>query len=294
MSWIGLSILAALVWSVVNVLDKLTLTKWPIPPILLVILMSIIGLIASIGIFIFYPVHFLPFPLMIWAFLAGASYFATTYLYFYAVKWENVSRVIPLLYLTPLWIALIAHFFLDEHLRSTQYWGISLLIAGAVLISVKKFQTFHLNKALLAVVLSCLCFAINQVITKYLLQHTDVLTTFAYVRFSTFLATLPLLLLNLRSFYRVYKENGIQPFLLDTASQGLNITGLFIFVSATSIGYVTLTNALVAIQPLFVLLLVAGISHFYPTLYKETFDKKTFLKNILSIIFMFSGILLLQ
>ncbi|MFU8798213.1 MAG: EamA family transporter, partial [Gammaproteobacteria bacterium] len=264
MSWISLSILAAAIWSIVNVLDKLMLTKWSIRPILPVLAMGIIGFITSIGIFIFHPVAYLPLPLIGLAFIAGFCYFATAYFYFYAVKWEDISKVIPLLYLTPLWIAIIAHFFLNEHLRAHQYMGISLLIAGAIVISTKTFEIPRLNKALLGAVLSCLFFAFNQVITKYLLQYTDVLTTFAYIRTSTFLATLPLLLLYSKYFYRLYQEHGKKPLAIITCNQALNVMGLFIFVSAASMGYVTLVNALVGVQPFFVLLLVIAFSYFYP------------------------------
>jgi drug/metabolite transporter (DMT)-like permease len=294
MSWIGLSILAAFIWAIVNLLDKLTLTKWTISPILPVLLMGLMSLIVSVGIFIFYPIHLLPFPLMVLAFLAGSCYFATTYFYCYAVKWEDLSKVVPLLYLTPLWIALIAHFFLNENLSVNQYMGIGLLIAGAILISVKKLEAPGLNKALLGAVLACVFFAINQVITKYILQHADVLTTFSHVRFSTFLAAIPFFLLHVRHVHRMYKENGPAPFVLDAGSQILNVIGLFVFVSAASVGYVTLTNALVAIQPFFVLLFVLAFSHFYPLLLEEKFDKQIILKKIVATILMFSGVALLQ
>jgi drug/metabolite transporter (DMT)-like permease len=211
MSWITLSIVAALVWSISNIIDKFLLTKWSIRPILPVLAIGIIDLIVSTSIFVLHPVPLLPIPLLLLAFLAGCCYFFNMYLYFYAVKGEDISTVIPLLYLSPLWVALIAHFFLGETLHFQQYIALCLLIAGAILLSVNSLKMPRMNKALLAVILACLCFAINQAITKYLLQHTDTLSAFAYIRASAFLAMIPLFLINFNLLSDCNQQNGYTP-----------------------------------------------------------------------------------
>ena len=51
MSWILFSILAALVWGVVNLVDKYILTKWIKKPIVPVMVLGVIGLTASFAVY---------------------------------------------------------------------------------------------------------------------------------------------------------------------------------------------------------------------------------------------------
>lgn len=53
--WVIFSILAAICWAVVNTTDKYVLTKWVRQPLVPVILVGMLGLIASIGDFL-YPI----------------------------------------------------------------------------------------------------------------------------------------------------------------------------------------------------------------------------------------------
>jgi len=294
MTWITLSICAALIWAISNLIDKFLLTTWSIRPILPVLAIGIVDLIVSTGIFVFYPVPLLPVPLLLLAFLAGACYFFNMYLYFYAVKGEDISTVVPLLYLSPLWVALIAHFFLGESLSTQQYFSMCLLIAGAILISVNSIKIPRFNKALFAIVLACFCFAINQTITKYLLEHTDTLSVFAYIRASAFLAMLPLFFINFKLFSECNRQNGAVPLQIMLGNAGLNLLGLFVFVTAANIGYITLVNALVAVQPFFVLSFVLLFHYAYPSLLKGSFEKASLLKKVLAILLMFAGVLLIH
>src|SRR3989338_10718894 len=114
MSWIFLSILAALIWSVVNIFDKYIISKLVEKPIVPVIVMGAIGLIASAAIFIFHGFQPLSTINILLAIVAGIFYVLMTFLYFHAIKIEELSKVIPLFYLTPLFILIIAAFFLGE------------------------------------------------------------------------------------------------------------------------------------------------------------------------------------
>ena len=49
--WIIFSILAALCWAVINIVDKYIITKWVRKPIIPVIILSFISLVASIIIY---------------------------------------------------------------------------------------------------------------------------------------------------------------------------------------------------------------------------------------------------
>lgn len=100
MSWIFLSVLAALIWAVVNIFDKYIISKLVDRPIVPVIIMGVIGLLASAAIFLtsgFQPLSTINILLAI---IAGVFYVLTVFFYFHAVKIEEISKVIALFYLT--------------------------------------------------------------------------------------------------------------------------------------------------------------------------------------------------
>jgi len=78
-----------------------------------------------------------------------------------------------------------------------------------------------------------------------------------------------------------------------STNESLNLLGVLFITIATSIGYVTLVNALSSIQPFFVLLFTVLLSIFYPSILKEELSKSIIFLKILAIVLMFSGAILI-
>lgn len=293
MSWIFLSILAALIWSVVNIFDKYIISKLVEKPIVPVIVMGIIGLIASVAIFIFHGFQPLSVINIVLAIVAGIFYVLMTFLYFHAIKIEELSKVIPLFYLTPLFILIIAAFFLGEIFTPLKYLGIILLVAGAIIISSNKVS-LNFGKAFWLMVLASFVMAINQVITKYLLGFADFWTIFGYIRIGAFAALVPTIIMNTESFKSIYKKQGLRPFGFITASESLNMLGVLSITLAATTGFITLVNALSSVQPFFVLLLTVIISIFYSQILKEEVGKSIVVRKVFAIVIMFVGVILIS
>ena len=84
------------------------------------------------------------------------------------------------------------------------------------------------------------------------------------------------------------------PIALMTGNAGLNLLALFVFVSAANVGQITLVNALVAVQPFFVLLLTTLLSYTHPFILQEKLKRISLLKKILAILLIFLGATLIQ
>jgi len=145
--WIFFSILAALCWAIVNIVDKYILTKWVRNPLIPVIILGIIGLIASIIVYFIYGFSYLSYFNIFLAFIAGIFYLLMSIFYFKAVKIEEISRVSPLFYLSPLFILFFAAIFLGEVFTPLKYLGIFLLVFGAILISSRNLSKISLGRA---------------------------------------------------------------------------------------------------------------------------------------------------
>jgi len=294
MLWILFSILAALIWAVVNIIDKYVLSKLISKPIIPLIIMGFIGLFASLLVFIFLDFQRLSVNNILLALISGFLYVLAAFFYFHAVKIEEISKVVPLFYLTPVFILFIVGIFLGEIFTPIKYFGIILLILGAILISTNKLFLISFSRAFWFMILASLLLAVDQIITKYLLGFADFWTIFAYIRVGAFIALVPAIAVNGDNFKTLYKKKGLWPFILMSLNEAFNLLAVLFITVATAIGFVTLVNALSSVRSFFVLLFTVLISFFYPQILKEKIGKSIILVKLSAIAMMFFGAILVS
>lgn len=294
MSWIFLSIAAAFLWAFCNIIDKYVLSKLVVRPVVPIIISAIVGILLSLVIFLKVGLAPLSAPLILLALFSGAIGSFWLFLYFKAVTQGEISRIVPVMYLAPVFIAIFAWAFLGETLALGEYLGISLLIAGALLISLELPFSLRLNNIFWLMLLATFLGAINQIIQKYLLGFSDFWTIFAYARIGFFLAMIPAIFLYFSDLVSTYKEKGVSSISLMAVNDLINCLGILIFTLATAIGLVTLTNAIASAQPFFVLLIATLLGVFYPKILKEEIGKSTLFLKLASIAIMFIGGLLIS
>ncbi len=92
----------------------------------------------------------------------------------YAMKKEDISRIMPLEATAPVFVAIMAAMFLGESLRSAQLVAIGIVVTGAVLISFKRSDggssRFHAASFFL-LICSSLLYAASDVVNKYTLDY---------------------------------------------------------------------------------------------------------------------------
>jgi len=216
--------------------------------------------------------------------------------YFQALKIEEASRIIPLYSLSPLFILILAKCFLDEVLTPVKYFGVFLSILGAVLISSKSFKDLfriRSGKAILFVMLSALSISINAVLSKYLLKFTDFWTIFAYTRIGTMITIIPLFCIYLPELININKKYGKKVITIMSGNEVLNLLAVLLVTIATSIGSVTLVNALSSLHLFFLLLITIILSIFRPKILKEEFNKSILSLKIIATILIFTGVILM-
>ena len=127
MSWVLFALLSAFLFAVANVVDKYILTKWVKNPAIPVIVLSFVGLVVSLFVFLVHHSSLLSVFNTILALIAGVLFVAAVVLYFKAVSIEEISRVVPLVYLSPLFILILGAILLGELFTPWKYFGIVLL-----------------------------------------------------------------------------------------------------------------------------------------------------------------------
>ena len=290
MLWVTLSILAAIAWAFANIIDKNVLHTQK--PLTIILFANFISIIAAVIVYFFLGFSKLSALNIIIGLLVGLFYILGIYFYCLAVQGGEVSRVIPLFNMIPLFIMLLAAIFLGEILTPLNYIGSLILISGAILISANKKTKLNIDKIFWLVVLGSLAFAINAVLQKYLLNFADFWTVFSYERIGAFFALLPLLLIYYSDFKKFIKGTR-KPIVLVSLSEVFNLIGLLLTTIAFSIGLVSLVKTLSSIQDLFVLFFVIMITTFWPKVLKEKIDKSTIILKVIAIILIGVGVFLI-
>lgn len=295
MSGIFILIAVTLLWAGSNVIDKYVVSQRTLGPMVLITISAAISLIFSLAI-IFFKVGLPPLsaPQIILALLCGAMGAVWLYLYFKAMAMGEVSRLVPVMYLVPVFIAVFAWFFLGENLAWEKYFGILLLISGAILISLKLPFSLQPDRSFWLMLLATLLGAVLQVIQKYLLGFADFWTIFAYVRLGFSLAMIPVIFMYFPDLVRVYKEKRTKLISLMIVSDSISYLGGIIFIFVLAASSVTVANAVTSTQPFFVLLLVTLLGVFYPKILKEEASRSTIFLKVASIALIFVGGLLVS
>lgn len=295
MLWAVFSAMTAFIWAIVAIVDKYVIAKWAKNPLVSVIFLGIVSLIVS-G--LVYAVRgyaqLSPFNIFL-SFAAGTAYVGAVVFYFKAVEVEEISRVVPLVYLSPLFIMVLAGAFLDEVFTPIKYLGIILLIAGATLISSKNLSKLRFGKAFWLMVASSIFIAIHAILTKYLLDFADFWTVVSYTRGIGMLPTLiPVFYFNYRDCVSAVREYGQKAVLVLSSKEALRLGGGILITIATSLGPVTLVNALSSVQPFFVLVFTIALGAFYPKILNEETGKSAIAMKLAAIVLMFAGVILVS
>ncbi len=292
MSWVILSILAAVIFAFVNIVDKYLVTKLIKNPVIPVVIVGAIGIILGIAIFLFNGFKALSAINILLAVMAGNIHMLASVLYFLAIKREEVSRIIPIIYLQPLFIAILASFFLGELFGPLKYVGIAAMILGAVLISIKLPFEIRFGKAFWMAISAAALWSLHNVIVKYLLEFTDFWTAFSYTRIGTIIFFAALLYFYFQDFRSLLTKKGSFPLLLSSFNETLTFFAMLLVLAAASIGFITLVSTIVSIQPFFILIITILLSHFFPKILREETKISATALKFLAIGLIFIGVIL--
>jgi drug/metabolite transporter (DMT)-like permease len=203
------------------------------------------------------------------------------------LKYDEVSRVVPLYSTTPLFVAIIAAIFLGEVFHIYKYLGIGLLVIGSLLITYKK--KLHLGPSFWCIILASMGWGFCVVIIKYLLEFADFWTIFSYLRLGGLITAIPVAIV----FYKDLKI-GLQKDYLHILScvgfsRTFSLCAMITYMASASTGFITLVDALSTMQHLFLLFLTIIISIFYPKILKEEINKRTVCFKLVAVVLLILG-----
>ena len=293
--WALFAIFATVLWCCGNIIDKHVFGDNLRKPVIGLIVFSFIGLIFSTVIF-GYNFESMSLLHIALCFMVGFFFIFGFYFYIKSLTIEEVSRVIPLFYVGPVLTLILATIFLGETFVPLQYVGITLLISGAILVSVRFGQNITFSKVFWFMMGAAFSVSMGMIIIRYLLTNgEDFLTVFAYTRLGLFLFMIPIILLYASQFRETVKKHGKKAIGFMSASATFNLGASIAIFTALSFagGYASLVSALTAVQPLFILIFATIISFYYPKILQEELKGSVIAIKVAAIVLIIIGAFLI-
>ncbi len=267
-AWISIAISSAAALGMVNIFDSHLISKRM--PSLRAFLLPV-GLITLVLGLIFLCLFPLPGNLSTWplvvAVASGLLRTASVAILLYTLKREEVSRVVPVVSIYPVFVVIMAVPLLGETLNYLQWLAIAIVVAGAVMVSIKRRPgnpANWLGGTFFLLLGSSLLLALADVAAKYALSYISFWNMYWI---SILSMAVIFLLISLRR--HVIKElaNIKRPrpiLLLVLVNETLVVVGAVLLFWAMERGPVSLVSTIAGTRPIFVVIYALILSRFWP------------------------------
>lgn len=306
MNWLAITVIAYFLLALEIILDKFLLSSKRVShPAIYAFYSGTLGLFAII--FIPFGFHAISYYKIILSFIAGIIFIYGMLSLFFAIKKGEASRVLPVVgAVIPITTFFLAIFFLEERLGLRGILGIGTLIFGGLLISfdlIREGGRMFVN-SLRASILAGFFLALSAVFIKALYNEDNFINVFIWTRMGAFLGVFSFFLVptwrkailgSLLKFKKPEKEEKRSgaSFVLAKIFGG---SGSFIKEKATSMvsASVTVVNALVSVEYVFIFVLSILFSAWVPEVMQEKKDAKSIIQKVVAIIIIAIGIILVS
>ncbi len=262
----------------------------------------------------------------LWLDLAAGFLFLFTLVFWYkALHQSEATRVVPIVgALTPIFSFVFSYLFLGATLSVQEFFAFALLIAGGILISIKRTRVYIFretvercktvacnsftrvsaglrptSRLLINSVIAAACFAAYFVFIKYIYSHTGqpFIGAFVWSRLGSFIGVLAILLVP------AWRKLIVQSKTVEKRSKkqlafflGVRLAAAAAFIMlnwSISLGDVAVINALQGVQYMFLLLIVIVLGEKFPKLMNEEIGGNVMLQKFIGVLLVGMGLYLL-
>lgn len=295
MNWASVAIFSAAIYGIITTIDSHLISK-RMPSLRAFLLpLSVVHLFYGLIFFYLFP---FPDKIGLWpltvAFGSSIIRIAGATIMIYLLKKEEVSRVVPVVYTYPIFVALIAVPLLGEPISPLQWLSIVIVVAGAVIVSFKQNPFGNAvwpGKPFLALIGASLLLAMADITSKYALAYFSFWNMFSISAFSIFglffvFSMRPHVLRQLRDMNQRNRSLGLMAF--NESLMPFALTGSF---WALSRGPVSLVSTIIGSRPIFVVIYALILNYTLPRfLVKSTTSKSMLVFRLIATAMIVGGI----
>jgi transporter family protein len=295
-NYLILAVGSAVFFAMANVLDKYLISGWSMKPVTFAVIVAVLESFVLILI----PLRGLTLPsigLILLAFLIGLIFVVGVITYAKAMSFEEASRVVPLQEVIPIFVLILSFFVLHETISSREVLGVSLLVAGALIISTRRVEgVLRLSRALYFMLLTGFLIAVSTVLSKFLYSNIAVLDGFLWVKIGSLLAGLAFLFVpNFRSeAVATWQSLSFRTRGVFFLNEFITVVALVMYAVALSLGPSPVVSALNGFQPFFLFLFVIILSTRFPKILKEEVSASIIATKSAALMLMFAGLWLVH
>jgi len=292
-NWIYFVFASEFIWAVTSLIDKIVLSKNYIRnPVVYIVLNG------AMNIFLIFLLPFVGFSSLslinsFIAISAGAMLSAGIVYYYKAVQHEEISRVLVLWQLVPIFVLLLSFLFLRESLTAKDFTGFLFLISAGILISYKKEVSFRMSKAFWYMMVSAFFISIYYIASKYIYGITNFWNAFFWTRLGGLTGLCVLLVPSIKKqFFGTLKIMKSKVKCLLLFKMSIDFSAFILLGYAMLNGPIPLISALGSSSaPIFIFILTIFTSLYAPKLIKEKIDNKSILIKLFAIALVVIGII---
>lgn len=291
MNWIFLTLTASLIEAISAIFGRFAIKHESSNTDLIILLWAYLagimftlpGLI--VGVITFNPI------IASMALICAPCYLIAERFYYKSLSKSEVSRIVPIISLNPIFILIGATILFGEIHQPSRYIGMALILFGIILNSWDQ-QKHHLidRKAIFWGILAALCFAIKSLGANWLsLLQYNPLNILFWIGLSLLIISIPL---TFHVFYKIKKSKQkiSAPILANLCvAATLEASSNLLFTAAVSIGPVAIIAFLDRLELLFVFILSSFLDFFRPQLLREKFVKEAFFQKFSAVVIVLIG-----
>jgi uncharacterized membrane protein len=300
MSWLVFAFSGPVLWAISIHLDKYLVTRYFAQSSVAVLLVftALLGLLLLPPIWLFRPdvVH-LPLGSMTLIGFSGLLYMTAIFFYLQALQSEEASVVAPFFQAAPLFGYLLGYFVLGEQLSAMQMFGGGLIVAGGALLSVGLGARRQFKARLIVLMLACaFALALTGLIFKFYAVRDEFWTAafWAFVGQAVFGAALLAIAGYRRQFVALVSANPGPILAISGANELINLAGILGARYALLFAPLSLVQAIGSTTSLFVFVIGAAVSAFYPALGREDLSAGNLVQKTGSAILIVAGAILIN
>lgn len=233
-----------------------------------------------------------------WAMASGVLWGLGLFLFFHALRIEEMSRAVPVQQMAPVFAAIVAVLFLGELLTALQWAAVLVVVAGAVLVNRRPGQgLFRIARGRAFFLLLGGSFSLGMafVVSEQATREMNVWAIQA-VRSATMSAAIFVLAarpVTVRQFGRATR-NLYTLYMLVMAEGLLAPLAALMFVIALDLGQVSSVSVVSASRPLITLILGVALSTRYWNVLNEPLDRDTVGLKTLAVVMIVGGVTVLS
>ena len=275
MSWLLFAFSGPVLWAISTHLDKYLVERYfkDTSVAVLLVFTALIGLFLLPFIWVLEPGVA---NISVWSILvivaSGLLYMGAMFFYLQALQREEASTVAPFFQASPLFAYALGYVVLGERLSPTQLWGGGLIVAGAVLLSLRPGGAMTFKTRLVVLMLACaLCVALSSLIFKIFAVSNEFWTTtfWTFVGEALIGAAILMVPAHRRQFVDLFKVHTTALITINASNELINLGGSLGARYALMLAPLSIVQAITSTSTLFVFLFGIAISIFFPGFGRE-------------------------